>query len=123
MTSIRETTISSLDTSHLTRHLGRPTRQTVKQARCEIGIIYAAAKTTHTDFLLGSRYGYAIAILTSKQFINAYNRMCGVGDELEDKWEFEIPVRPTTTDPSITGTTSDADRCKKVAEWNEQVNQ
>ena len=123
MTSIRESTISSLDTSHLTRHLGRPTRQAVKHTRREIGIIYAAAKTTHTDFLLGSRYGYAIAILTSKQFINAYNRVCGVGDELEDEWEFEIPVRPTTTDPSIDDDTSDADRRRKVAEWSEQIAQ
>ena len=121
MTSIRETTISSLDARHLTWHLGRPTRQAVKHTRRELGIIYAAAKTTHTDFLMGSRYGYAIAILTSKQFINAYNRVCEPDDELANHWELIIPVRPTTTDPSIDDNTSDADRRKKVAEWNEQV--
>ena len=119
MSTQKETTISSLENTHLTRHLGRPTRQAVKDTRRELGIIYAAAKTTHPDFLMGSRFGYAIAILTSKQFINAHNRICDGGDELDDDWEFEIPTRPTTTDPSIIQGTNDADRRKKVAEWNE----
>ena len=114
MSVIRETATSSLEATHLTRQLGRPTRQAIKQTHRELGVIYATAKTTHSDFLMGSRYGYAIAILTSTQFINKSNRMCEQGDELDDNWEFMIPERPTTTDPAITNKTSDADRRKRV---------
>ena len=123
MSGIREATISALEGTQLTRHLGRPTRKACKQTRKELGIIYAAAKTTSADFPLGSRFGYAAAILTSKQYINIYNQVCEVGDEFEDDWEFEIPVRPATTDPDIDDNTGDADRRRMVAEWKEYVAQ
>ena len=123
MSSTRETTISSLASTLLTRHLGRPTRQAVKHTRRELGIIYAAAKTSHADFPLGSRFGFAAAILTSKSFINAFNLVCERDDELADDWEFEIPERPSATDPSITDDTSDTYRRKKVAEWAEHTKQ
>lgn len=120
MSGTKESTISSLASAHLTRHLGRPTRQAVKDTRLELSIIYAASKTVHAEFLLGSRYGFASAILTSKQFINAHNRYCEDGDELDDDWDFEIPTRPATTDPAINNTTTDADRRRMTAEWTEQ---
>ena len=50
---IRETTISALTGTQVTRHYGRPTRQAVKQTRRELGIIYAAAKTNHGEFQMG----------------------------------------------------------------------
>ena len=101
MSGIREATISALQGAQLTRHFGRPTRKAVKLVRKELGMLYAAAKTTHEDFLMGERFGYAAAVLTSNQFITAYNRVCQVGDELDDQWEFLIPLQPSVTDPDI----------------------
>ena len=120
---MREATISTLQSAQLSRHLGRPTFNAIKQARKELGMIYAAAKTTHEDFQLGDRFGYAAAILTSRQFRAMFNDVCEVGDELDEDWEFDIPQRPTTTDPSIDDTTTDNDRRRKVALWNEQIAQ
>ena len=123
MSGMREATISALQGAQLSRHLGRPTYNAIKQTRKELGIIYAAAKTTHEDFKLGSRFGYAAAIVTSRQFRTAYNEICEVGDELDDTWEFDIPERPTTTDPDIDDATTDNDRRRKVALWREHVEQ
>ena len=123
MSGIREATISALQRLQLTRHLGRPTRNAIKKTRKELGIIYAAAKTTHEDFLMGNRFGYAVAILSSRQFITAYNACCAVGDELLNDWEFLIPQRPHTTNAAINATTSDTDRRRMVAEWREHVEQ
>ena len=123
MSGLRETTISALTGTQITRHYGRPTRQAVKQTRRELGIIYAAAKTNHAEFQMGQRFGYAAAILTSKQFIASYNRVCAVDDELNEDWEFLIPQPPATTNPDIIDTTTDTMRRKMVAEWNEQVKQ
>ena len=75
MSGIREATITALAGAQLTRHFGRPTRKAVKATRKELGIYYAAAKTTHEDFLMGERFGFAPAILTSKHFITAYNQV------------------------------------------------
>ena len=100
MTGIREATISALQGAQITRHLGRTTRNAIKKTRKELGIIYAAAKTTHKDFAMGFRFGYAAAILTLRQFITAFNSVCAVGDELQDNWEFMVPQRPTTTNPA-----------------------
>ena len=119
MSGIREATINALQGAQLSRHLGRPTRNAIKNTRKELGKIYAAAKTTHEDFLMGNRFGYAAAVLSSRQFITAFNSVCPVGDELADNWEFLIPDRPATTHPNITATTPDNDRRQKVAEWKE----
>ena len=54
--------------------------------RCkELGIIYATTKTMHEDFQLGSRFGYAAAVLSSRQFITRFNNLCAAGDELPDE--------------------------------------
>ena len=123
MSGIREATISALQGAQITRHLGRPTRNAVKKTRKELGIIYAAAKTTHEDFQMGNRFGYAAAVLSSSQFITAFNAVCAVGDELADNWEFLIPQRPQITNPDIDENTTDTERRQMVAEWKEYVEQ
>ena len=117
MSGVREATLTALDRVSITRHLGRPTQQAIKLSRREIGIEYAAAKTTHEDFPMGTRFGYASAILTPKQFTNAHNRVCEAGDELEDDWELLIPTRPATTNPAINDDTSETDAKKLKDEW------
>ena len=121
MSGIREATISALQGAQITRHIGRPTRNAVKESRKEIGISYAAAKTTHEDFLMGWRFGYAAAVLTTAQFTQAFNKVCNVGDELDAAWEFLIPQRPSTTNPAIDENTPDNERRTIVAEWKQHV--
>ena len=94
-------------------------------ARRELGEIYAQTKTEHEDFLLGSRFGFAAAILTSSQYINAYNRVCPIGDELGDDWEFIIPDRPPTVHPDLADADDDGERRSleahqkaQIAEWD-----
>ena len=94
MTSVRESTISALQSSRITRHEGRPTRQAVKATRLEIAMKYAAAKTTHLDFPYGTRFGFAAAILTPSQYITKHNAACVPGEELDAAWVFDAPEKP-----------------------------
>ena len=121
MSSVREATISALDGVSLTRHVGRPTLKSVKLTRREIAKVYASTKTTHPDFLLGSRFGFAAAILTPKQFINAYNQVCEEGDELGDEWEFLIPQQPEASDPELENAEDEAEERRMTARWKQVV--
>ena len=123
MSGVREATISSLEGKRLTRHLGRPTTAAAKKTRGEIGAEYAAAKTTHEDFPLGSRFGFAAAVLKPYQFIDAFNSVCELADELDEYWEFDNPERPETTDPTATGNITDATRRRKEANRKELIAQ
>ena len=121
MSSVREATISALEGVSLTRHVGRPTLKSVKLTRREIGKIYAATKTTHPDFPLGTRFGFAAAIITPKQFINAFNKVCEVDDELEDDWEFDIPPQPEATDPELENAADEAEERRMSAKWKQVI--
>ena len=72
---------------------------------------------------MGNRFGYAAAVLSSKQFITAFNSVCEEDDELEDDWEFLIPSRPVTINPAINDATGDNERRRFTAEWNEFIKQ
>ena len=72
---------------------------------------------------MGFRFGYAAAILSSRQFITAFNSVCAVGNKLQDDWEFMVPQRPTTTNPAIVEIMTDTERRKMVAEWTQHVEQ
>ena len=119
MSSVKEATMNALEGHQLTRMHGRPSRQAVKTTRMEIARVYAATKTTHKDFPLGDRFGYAAAILKSKTFIRHHNKECADGDELADDWDFIIPQRPAATDPTLGEAENDAARRKKEHEWKE----
>ena len=123
MSGIREATINTLQGVQLSRHLGRPTRNAIKTTRKELSMVYAATKTTHEDFLMGDRFGYAAAVLSSRQFITRFNNVCAAGDELPDTWEFLIPGRPATTHPDIDENTPDNERRRLAAEQRELIEQ
>ena len=74
MSAVREATLTSLEGKRITRVLGRPTIKSVKQTRKEIAAEFAKAKTTHEAFPLGSRFGYAAAILPSATYIAAHDK-------------------------------------------------
>ena len=118
MSSVREATISTLEGKRLTRVLGRPTIKSVKLTRKEIGAEYAKAKTTHKDFPLGTRFGFAAAVLGTELYIAAHNK-ANPDDELDPAWEFEHPSRLASYDATAVGNVTDATRRKKEAERNE----
>ena len=120
MSAIRETTITSLDGKRLTRVLGRPTIKSVKKTRKEIGAEFAKAKTTHPFFPLGTRFGFAAAILNTKTYIAAHNK-ANPTEPLDDDWRFVEPQRPESYDPTATGGITDATRRKKEAQRNEII--
>ena len=118
MSSAREATISTLEGKRLTRVLGRPTIKSVKLTRKEIGAEYAKAKTTHNDFPLGTRFGFAAAVLSTDLYIAAHNKT-NPDEELDPAWEFEHPSRLASYDATAVGNVTDATRRKKEAERNE----
>ena len=118
MSSVREATISTLEGKRLTRVLGRPTIKSVKLTRKEIGAEYAKAKTTHKAFPLGTRFGFAAAVLRTELYIAAHNK-ANPDDELDPEWEFEHPSRLASYDATAVGNVTDATRRKKEAERNE----
>jgi len=120
MSSAREATLTALEGKRLTRVLGRPTIKSVKKTRKEIAAEYAKAKTTHQDFPLGTRFGFAAAILSSTAYIAAHDK-ANPDNPLPHDWEFEYPGRPETYDPTAQGGITDATRRKKEANRREII--
>ena len=118
MSLVREATISSLEGKRLTRVLGRPTIKSAKLIHKEIGAEYAKAKTTHNSFPLGTRFGFATAILTADTYITAHKK-ANDDEELDPAWEFEHPSRLASYDATAVGNVTDATRRKKEAKRNE----
>ena len=69
----REATIKSLEGLTLTRVHGRPTFKGVAKTRRELEAHYARAKTSHTSFPMGTKFGFAAAVLKSNKYINLHN--------------------------------------------------
>ena len=74
MSLARKATLTALEGKQLTRVLGRPTIKSVKKTRKEIAAEYAKAKTTHEHFPLGTRFGFAAAILSTSAYIAAHDK-------------------------------------------------
>ena len=115
----------ALQGATLTRRVGRPTLKGVSQTRNEISAAYAAAKTSHTSFPMGERFGYAAAVMKAKKFIRLHNDACATGEELADNWTFDHSDRPPVYDDGIGGTAGDVLRRKKetthsdlIAKWD-----
>ena len=120
MSSAREATLTALEGKRLTRVLVRPTIKSVKKTRKEIAAEYAKAKTTHDRFPLGTRFGFAAAILSPTAYIAAHDK-ANPDDPLPHDWEFEYPNRPETYDPTAQGGITDATRRKKEANRREVI--
>ena len=122
-TSAREIAVRALEGRTLTRVPGRPTMRAVNKTRNEITAEYAKAKTTHPDFPLGSRFGFAAATMKAARFIRLHDLQVQAGDELDPAWEFTYPERPSAYDASITGQMADATRRRKEEERKEALSQ
>ena len=114
-TSSIKGTIRALEGVKLTRMRGRPTTKNIAKTRGEIGAAFARAKTSHKAFPLGSKFGFAAAVLNAKKFIKLHNKAAtNLLDvpELPDDWTFTYPTRPSTY-PGMGGTTGDISRRRK----------
>ena len=118
MSTAGETMMAALASETLTRHLGRPTPNAIKIVQKEIAKIYAATKTTHANFELGNRFGFAAAVLTRRQFVAAFNTVCEPANEKDPSdWEFNIPERPLPADPNLGACTNAGERKVLESKW------
>ena len=85
----------------------------VNKTRNQITAEYAKAKTSLEAFPMGSRFGFAAAIMKTTKYITVHDNQCEDGNELDPNWTFVYPDRPASYDASITGTMLDATRRKK----------
>lgn len=97
------------------------TMRNVNAARNEIAAEYDKANTTHDSFPLGTRLGFAAAVLKAPKYQKLHNDVCNADDELDTAWTFAHPNRPAKYDKSITGSVSDATRRKREAARTDKI--
>ena len=107
---MQETTLRVLQGATLTTRPGRPTLKSVSKTRNEISAAFAKAKTSHKDFPMGERFGYAAAVMKPRKFIRLHNAVCPTGQELADNWVFNHPERPDAYDSTIANNAGEANR-------------
>ena len=103
-TSARELAIRETQVQTLTRHFGRPTHQGVNKFRDEITAIYAAAKTSHPDFPLEEKFGYAAAVMKTAKFCTLHDKaVSNIANlnALDPVWQFVHPQRPDIYDSAV----------------------
>ena len=81
----------------------------MKLTRKEIGAEYAKAKTTHEDFPLGTRFGFAAAVLSTDLYIAVHDK-ANTDEDLDPAWEFEHPIRLASYNAMAVRSVTDATR-------------
>jgi hypothetical protein len=81
---------------------------------------FVTAKTTHSHFSLGARFGFATAILKPRTHIAAHGKASPT-KPLDQAWEFEPPERPESYDHTAVGGITNATRQKKEAMRNKII--
>ena len=66
-TSAQSGAVRALQGAAITQILGRLAMKNVNKSQGEIAAIYAASKTTHASFSMGSKFGFAAAISKPKK--------------------------------------------------------
>ena len=93
----RRAEIGSKDARRL---LGSPTRKHVNKMRGAIPAVYAEANTSHSSFLLGSKFGFYAALLKKDKYIALHNTVStGIAatSNLATTWLLTYPSRPYNT--------------------------
>ena len=102
---------------------GQPTTKNIAKTRGEIGAVFARAKTSHKVFPLGSKFGFAAAVLNAKNFIKLHTKAATNLENVEDladDWTFTYLTRPSMY-PEMGGTTADIGRRRKEAQHMEDI--
>lgn len=113
--TVREDTITELTATDITRWPARPTHASVATSRKELTKKAAAIKARYESFPLGTRFGYAAAIMLPAYYIEKVNKIAAA--TLLDTWTFAIPMQPDPYDPAINRNTPDKDIPKIEAAW------
>ena len=90
--------------------MGRPTHASIEKTRNELAKIEASIKTTHTAFPKGTKFRYAAAIITARDY---RKRVTAVGSA----WTFTNPTNPSTYDPRIKTLTAELTKAHKKPLW------
>ena len=71
------------------------------KTRKEMAQTYAKAKTLHSAFPMGQKFGMSSTVLKTRWFINLHNAATvniPEAEELDKAWEFEHPTHPEPYD-------------------------
>ena len=90
--TVREDTITELTETDIKKWAARPTHASVKNTRKELTKRAAAIKTRYDAFPLGTRFGYAAAIMLTADYIEKVKNIEPL--EIEDTWTFKAPIQP-----------------------------
>ena len=125
MIHAKDAIASKLESKRLARVMGRPTRKAVNKTRGAIAAAYAEAKTSHPSFPLGSKFGFAAAVMLPDKYRARHNTIAAAAgsDALPDDWEFVHPIRPSTYDAGILATHNDNTRRRKESIHTDLINQ
>ena len=113
--TVREYTITKLTATNITKRCNRPTHASVETTRKELTKKAAVIKTIYDAFPLGTRFGYAAAIMLTAEYKVRVNKIEPL--ELADTWSFKPPEQPKAYDPSIDGKTASVKVAKLEAAW------
>ena len=87
--TIRDDTIKELLEKITTKVMGRTTHASIEKTRNELAKIGASIKTTNTDLTEGTEFGYAVAIMTAREYQNIVTPM-------DSAWTFTNTTNPET---------------------------
>ena len=80
--TVREDTITELTETDITKWATQPTHASVENTRKELTKRAAAIKTRYDAFPLGTRFGYAVAIMLTADYIEKVQKIDAL--EIED---------------------------------------
>ena len=98
--AVWESTLKALQGNTLTRHHGRPTFKSVVKTRKEVAQGYAKAKTSHSAFPMGNKFGMAAAVLKTRWYIEMHNLAAAnipEAEELDEVWDSSTQLAPNRT--------------------------
>ena len=90
--AVREETITELTVNDITKWVDWPMHASVETMRKEMTKKAAAIKTGYDAFRLGTRFGYATAIMLTAEYKVRVNKIEPL--KLADTWTFNLPEQP-----------------------------
>ena len=113
--TVREDTITELTAADITKWVDQPTHASIKKTRKELTKKATAIKTRYDAFPLGTRFGYAAAIMLTANYKETANKIEPL--KLADTWSFKQPEQTKVYDPSIDGKTASVKVTKLETAW------
>ena len=113
--TVREDTTTELMATDITNWFDQPTHASVETMRKELTKKAAAIKTRYDALPLGTRFGYAAAIMLTEDYKERVNKIEPL--KMADTWSFKPPEKTEAYNPSIDEKTSSVKVVKLEAAW------